>query len=31
LYKAQLEAIKTFNRKWWKQHESEQFGSPYLL
>jgi hypothetical protein len=31
LYKMQTEAIKNFNRRWWKQHESEQLGSPYLL
>jgi len=31
LYKMQIDAIKTFNRKWWKQHEVEQLGAPYLL
>jgi hypothetical protein len=30
LYKIQIEALKTYNRKWWKQHEVDQ-GGPYLL
>lgn len=31
IYKLQLEAIKTFNREWWKQHEGEGLKTPYLL
>lgn len=30
LYKLQIDAIKTFNRQWWKQHE-EGMNKPYLL
>ena len=30
LYKMHIEAIKTFNRKWWEQHEAEM-EKPYLL
>ena len=31
LYKMHLDAIKTYNRKWWRQHESDQMEGPYLL
>jgi hypothetical protein len=30
LYKLQTEAIKSYNRAWWKRHEGDQ-GGPYLL
>lgn len=30
LYKMQIEAIKSYNRRWWKQHEADM-GGPYLL
>lgn len=30
LYRLQTEAIKTFNREWWRHHEGDQ-GGPYLL
>jgi hypothetical protein len=31
LYKAQLEAIKTYNRKWWKQFVRDERSSIYLI
>jgi len=30
IYRAQLEAIKTYNRKWWANH-AEDVGKPYLI
>jgi hypothetical protein len=31
LYRAQLEALKNYNRTWWKQFDKEGRSAPYLL